>query len=56
MKSPEKNPDQARLDWVLGAMKGIEQDARRVLILGAARGGKSHQVRVQVQVQDKPAT
>lgn len=43
--------DKARLDWVLGAMKESEQDGHRVLILGAARSAKSHQVRVPVSVQ-----
>ena len=52
--------DRARMDWALGALKASEQDGRRVLILGAAGGEKSRQVRVEVRVevrvQGKPGT
>lgn len=47
-----KGQDRAQIDWVVGA----EAKERRVLILGAAGGGKSHQVRVEVRVQSKPGT
>ncbi len=54
-----KSHDQGRLAWVLGGLleKGTAKgDCRNVLILGAARGEKSRQVRIQARVQDKPGT
>lgn len=54
-REPMKSRDQARMDWVLGAMNAGVPGGRKVLILGGTRIGKSRQVEVRVKMEaDRP--